>query len=189
VVTEVELESREVKYQQILVKPEKAPLQVTFDDSKNAHYWSYQQGSNSIHITEIFHLESAGGSNVKILGYLPPKKTKTKWYLSILENLSGVTERYPKFRPTEDVVESDYLHTVFTIDVDGGSGRAALSFKTKHDSRTVYFVPSSDELKQIEITEDPDNTQCHVFEFGEMYTEMQLRSFAIGWETICQDPE
>ena len=46
---------------------------------------------------------------MKILGYLPPKKTKTKWYLSILENLSGVTERYPKFRPTEDVVVRSYF--------------------------------------------------------------------------------
>ena len=79
-------------------------------------------------------------------------------------------------------LESDTLHTVFTIAVDAKSGRAALSFKTKVG--TVYFV-CSPSLKRIatRIAQKPQ----YVFLFGERYTEKQLLSFDIDWTMVCQD--
>ena len=50
---------------------------------------------------ELFHTESVRGRDVRIYGYLPPKKVI--WYLSVLEHSSGEPERYPKFRPKQEI--------------------------------------------------------------------------------------
>ena len=44
--------------EQILVQPEKGPLQVTFDNNKRSNYWSYHSGcTDKIHITGKYNDE------------------------------------------------------------------------------------------------------------------------------------
>ena len=52
--------------------------------------------------TELFHVESVRGDDVQIFGYLPPTHN-VKWYLSVSEDSSGIVERYPQFRPQQEV--------------------------------------------------------------------------------------
>ena len=73
--------------------------------------------------TELFHVEPVGGDDVQIFGYLPPTRN-VKWYLSVSENSSGIVERYPRFRPQQEVEvrnisnkECSYLECLFTCNL------------------------------------------------------------------------
>ena len=59
---------------------------------------------------ELFHVENFKGvtENVRIMGYLPPPTMfgQTKWYLMVHEDTSGILERFPEFRPTNEHVRS-----------------------------------------------------------------------------------